>query len=404
MGKRFGGSEALRGVDFSVSTGEIVGLVGENGAGKSTLVKILTGVHPPSSGSVQIDGVDVALTSPRDAGERGVAVVHQESQLFPSLRVWENLAVTSGTIPGPGPFVSRAQARAEAQRVLDRFGANIDPNARVRSLLPIEQRLVEIARALAGQPSFLLLDEPTAALERSESRRLLAMLRDLRGQGTGLVLVSHHLEEVEQVSDRVVVLRDGRVAAELGRGRVERATIIESMLGHSVGTGGSAAADDRWGRPVARPQRAAIEIRGLRVLPTAVPTDLVVREGELVAVTGLVGAGTSSLLQHLVGGGPARSSEIRVVGHPARLTSPAAALRHGIGFLSQDRKRSGALPSHSVSWNVGLASLPALCSWGIRRNRRFADRAVAMRDRLGVRCASVAQPMRALSGGNQQKV
>lgn len=399
--KRFGGSEALRGVDFSVSTGEIVGLVGENGAGKSTLVKVLTGVHVPSTGSLQLDGEDVTFGSPRVAAERGVAVVHQDSQLFPSLRVWENLAITSGRIPGPGPFVSRPEARRAAVRVLDRFATRIDPDARVRALLPIERRLVEIARALAAQPSFLLLDEPTAALERSESRRLLDMLRELRDQGTGLVLVSHHLDEVEALADRVTVLRDGAVSAELRRGEFDHGRMIEAMLGHSLvdgGVGGGTA-----GRPAPSPE-VSIAIRQLRVLPTAQPVDVTVRRGELVAVTGLVGSGTSSFLEHLVGGGPARSAGISVAGRPVSLASPAAALRAGVGFLSQDRKRSGALPNHSVSWNVGLAALPLLCRNGFRRSGRIDGLARDMRDRLGVRCASVGQDMRTLSGGNQQKV
>jgi ABC-type sugar transport system ATPase subunit len=398
--KRFGGSEALRGVDFSVSTGEIVGLVGENGAGKSTLVKVLTGVHEPSAGTLQLDDRDVVFSSPRDAAERGVAVVHQESQLFPALRVWENLAVTSGRIPGPGPFVDRGEARRAAVRVLDRFGTRIDPDARVRALLPIERRLVEIARALSAHPSFLLLDEPTAALERSESRRLLAMLRELRGQGTGLVLVSHHLDEVEELADRVTVLRDGSVAGELRDGEIDHARMIQAMLGHAI-------ADDRAAGPATgrRPSgEDVLAIRRLRILPSARPVDLTIRRGELVAVTGLVGAGTSSLLEHLVGGGPARSAGITVAGRPTRLSSSASALRAGIGFLSQDRKRSGSLPNHSVSWNVGLAGLSALCWNGFRRDRRIDGLAQDMRDRLGVRCESVRQPMRTLSGGNQQKV
>lgn len=400
VGKRFGGSEALKDVDFSVTTGEIVGLVGENGAGKSTLVKLLTGVHQPSSGTLQIDGDDVVFSSPRDVRDRGVAVVHQDSQLFPSMRVWENLAITSGQVPGPGPFVSRPRARRAAMAVLDRFKTPIDPDARIRALLPIEQRLVEIARALSGHPSFLLLDEPTAALERSESRRLLAMLRELRTQGTGLVLVSHHLDEVEELADRVTVLRDGAVSAELMGDGIERASMIESMLGHAMTGVGDTQRTTAGVRPA---DRNAIAFRLLRVLPTALPTDLTIRQGELVAVTGLVGAGTSSLLEHLIGDGPAQSAEIRVDDRVAKLTSSAVALHHGIGFLSQDRKRSGALANHSVSWNVGLACLPSLCWNGWRRNDRIDDLANTMRDRLGVRCASVDQPMQSLSGGNQQK-
>lgn len=393
--KVFGGAVALCGVDFHVGAGEVVALVGENGAGKSTLVKILTGAYRPSSGVVRIDGREVEFEGPRDAQRHGVAVVHQDSQLFPSRRVWENLILTSGRIPRRGPFVSRSAAAAEARELLGQFNIAIDPGADVRSLTPIERRLLEIARAQNGEPAFVFLDEPTAALEVAESRRLLDLISELREHGTGVVLVSHHLDEVEELADRVYVLRDGACVEVLERSRVDHDGLVEAMLGRSLGDTRQPVPDELG------PEFLAVD--GLRLAEHSPPVDLAFSRGERVALVGLVGSGTTALLEHLIGEGPARSDDVRVAGESVRLSSPVRALRNRIGYLSQDRSGAGALPSHSINWNVSLAGMRQMCSFGVRKRGKMRAQAEQLGSRLSIRATGVDQCLAELSGGNQQK-
>ena len=392
---RFGGAVALRGVDFRVGAGEIVGLVGENGAGKSTLVKVLTGVQKPTSGTVSVDGTAVQFDNPRDAGRHGVAAVHQDSQLFPSRRVWENLVVTSGRIPLRGPFVSRAAAADATRELLAKFNIEIDPYATVGELKPIERRLLEIARSLNGDPAFLFLDEPTAALEVAESRRLLTLISELRDQGTGVVLVSHHLDEVEKLADRVCVLRDGECVATLDRSKVDHDSLVEAMLGHSLNEA-SQLLPGQVGAEYAA-------VQNLRLADGSKPVDLKFRRGERIGVVGLVGSGTTALLEHFIGEGSATSDGILIEGQPTRINSPVAAIRDRIGYLSQDRSGAGALRSHSLNWNIGLASLRRHCSFGWRQRSQMRAEAAEMSERLSIRATGVDQPLAELSGGNQQK-
>jgi ribose transport system ATP-binding protein len=394
--KRFGATVALDAVDFELRPFEIHALVGENGAGKSTLVKILTGATTPSEGRLLLAEQERTFRSPRDAQAAGIAVVHQDNQLFPDLTVWENVAATASVPAKVGPFVARRATGERVERVFDEFGIDVDARCRVRELAAANRKLVEIARALLLDPRFLLLDEPTATLTPDESDRLAELIGRLRDSGRGVVLVTHHLEEVLGLADRTTVLRDGRWAGTFSRTELSREVLVDAMLG------GQVEHRERIARGAL--DEAVLEVRDLRLATHARPVTFDARAGELVALVGLVGSGATALLERLGGARHDMPGQIRVRGRRARLRSPAEAVRHGMGYLPGDRKTAGIVADQSVAVNVALASLPAMSRWGWCDRRRLSAAADDARRRLGIRCRSTSQPIRELSGGNQQKV
>jgi ABC-type sugar transport system ATPase subunit len=391
VSKRFTATTALDAVDFDLRPGEVHGLVGENGAGKSTLVKVLTGVTQPSSGRVTLGDQPIHLTSPRTAAELGIAVVHQDNQLFEHLRVWEHLAVSAGR---PTTFVRRRAARAAATTIFDRLDVPIDVDATAAQLAPTERKVVEIARALARSSQFLLLDEPTAALDPTEAQRLATTIRRLADHGTGVVLVSHHLEEVISLADRVTVLRDGRNAGSFDRGRYSKRDLVTSMIGAIPATPEVRAPRDR--------AAVRLTMRNERLIPGTAGCDLDVHAGEIVAVVGLVGSGVSTLLATVAGARRATGS-VALPQRGRRISTTVDAVRSGVGYLPPDRKSSAILADLTVASNVMIGSLPKHTRIGFCSRRVLRESAAAVCDRLGVRYRSVDQAMSTLSGGNQQK-
>lgn len=392
---RYGNAAALDAVSFSLQPGEIHALVGENGAGKSTLVRVLTGATSPTNGSLVLDGMSVSFASPREAQAAGVAVVHQDNQLFPDLTVWENVAATASLPARFGPFVARRATARRVERIFDEFQIDVDPGGRARELAAAERKIVEIARAVLLEPRFLLLDEPTATLTPGESEHLAELIRRLRDSGQGIVLVTHHLEEVLGLADRTTVLRDGRWAGTYPRADLTRETLVRAMLGDQI--------EERARTAREGSEQAALEIEELQLSPSARPIRLSLRGGEIVAMVGLIGSGATALLERLSGSRNDLPAAIQVAGSRQKLRSPADAVRHGIGFLSADRKEAGIVGDQSVAVNVALASLPSLSRFGFCDRRRMGTMAENARRRLGIRCQSVRQPIRTLSGGNQQK-
>jgi ribose transport system ATP-binding protein len=392
---RYGNAAALDSVSFDLQMGEIHALVGENGAGKSTLVRVLTGATVPMDGTLLLDGQQTSFASPRDAQAAGVAVVHQDNQLFPDLTVWENVAATASLPSRVGPLVARRATCRRVERVFDEFGMDIDPLVKARTLAAAERKVVEIARALLLDPRFLLLDEPTATLTPDESERLAELIVRLRDSGRGIVLVTHHLEEVLGIADRTTVLRDGRWAGTFTRADLTRDVLISAMLGGQV--------EARLRTARAALDETVLEIRSLRLTPSARPIDLSVRRGELVAMVGLVGSGATALLERIGGARRDLPGTLVVRGRQRKLRSPADAVRHDIGYLSADRKGDGLVGEQSVAVNVALASLPKLTRAGFCDRRRIAAIAEEVKERLNIRCQSMHQPIRTLSGGNQQK-
>jgi ABC-type sugar transport system ATPase subunit len=413
--KRFGGVHALRGARLEVRGGEIMGLCGENGAGKSTLLKILSGVHPHGSysGQVIVDGREQRLAGPADARRAGIAVVHQELTLVPELTVAQNLML--GREPGRFGFVDEARLAAQARRDLERFGVgDIDIDQPVQELGIGTQQIIEIVRALPQEARILVLDEPTAALTARETELLIGWLKSLRARGTTCIFVSHRLDEVCRLCDRVTVLRDGRTAATLVTAETTIDRIVTEMVGRPIGH----TSQPRPAPPSASPPVLAVE--GLTVYRAGSASEtrpfvvegvsLSLRPGEITAVCGANGSGRTALLSSLFGCARAgMSGRVRVDGVPVALDSPRAAIRARLAFLPEDRKGQGIVPFMTVGQNLALPSLASPSAMGRRAHvglvdataeSRLARRRIRALDIRGDASASVVT----LSGGNQQKV
>lgn len=398
VSKSFGGVAALDGADLVLAAGEVHALIGENGAGKSTLINVATGVFPPDAGAVLVDGEPVQLTSPRFAAARGVAVVHQERNLVGAFSVAENLFL--GRTPTRGGLVSYRRIAEEARPWLDQVGLGLDPLVEARRLSPGQAQLLEIAKALAQRCKVLLLDEPTSSITEGESEHLFAILRELRDQGTAILFVSHKLEEVYALCDRVTVLRDGRnVVTARPLGAITRDEVVHAMVGRTV----DAAAAHDHGAPVGA---ARLELDAVSTEYGHDGVSLVVHAGEIVALYGLVGAGRTELARCLVGLARITGGRLLVDGEPVRIRNPYDALRHhGLGYVSEDRKAEGLILQHSISRNVGITiwdKLRRRLGWLSESQTRPAVEGHV--ERLRVKMQGLAQPVSGLSGGNQQKV
>jgi ABC-type sugar transport system ATPase subunit len=392
--KKFGPVVALDGVSFACERGEIHALLGENGAGKSTLVKMLVGAHQPDAGTLTFDDAPVTLHGPQDAIARSVAVVHQDYHVWNDLTVAENVI---GTLPRPpqrGGLTASRTMRDRARALLDRLEIAIDVDRPVRELDAAEKKFVEIARALALDATFLILDEPTASLEQRESERVLALLERLRGEDHGLILVTHRLEEVVRVADRATILRDGRNAGVVGRERMHGDVLVEAILGRTP---------DEPPVPRARTNEPVLQFAGVRTRPQAQPFDLTLHRGEILGLTGVVGSGAVHLVRALGGRRPLDGTLI-VNGAPLAIRSAADAVRAGIGTIPEDRKGAGLALEQSVADNIALASLHRISSFGFTNTKKRNALAEEYRATLGIRCASIEAPVGSLSGGNQQKV
>jgi ribose transport system ATP-binding protein len=388
--RTFGSTVALDGVDLSVRDGEVCALVGQNGAGKSTLMSILAGALAPDSGEMRIDGGPYTPRSPLDARRRGVAMIYQGLSLAPDLSVMENIAL--GAEPAPWGIVRRHEMRRVAVSALADLGhADIDPSASVGGMSPAAQQLVEIARALASGCRVLVLDEPTSSLTHGDARRLFEIIRRLRSQGQAIVYISHHLEEVMAVSDRFVVLRDGRVAGEGGTAGTPAESIVELMVGRAV--------DELYPRRACRPGSVALEVTD--VMPGRATLSL--RRGEILGIAGLLGAGRTRLIRTIFGLEPVQSGRVRVGTFDGE-ASVANRWKQGVGLLSEDRGAEGLAPDLNVADNLTLSKLRGLGPGPVVMPSAQDAAARAWIDRVGIRCAGPRQAVSALSGGNQQKV
>jgi len=388
--KAFGATVALDGVDLEVAPGEVCALVGQNGAGKSTLMGILAGALPPDAGEMELDGAAYRPRSPLEARRAGVQMIYQELSLAPHLSVAENVVL--GLEPARLGLMNWREARQRARQALAQLGhGEIAPDAPVSSLSVAGQQLVEIARAVAVGCRVLVLDEPTSSLAQDDARRLFELIRRLRGQGHAVVYISHFLEEVKQVADRFVVLRDGRNA---GGGRTAEASpreIVAMMAGSAVGEVYPRSARQR-GEPVLE-----LEAPG----PGSVPLKL--HRGEVVGIAGLLGAGRTHLLRSAFGLEPVRAGRVRVKAVEGQ-RSPARRWKQGVGFLSEDRKDEGLALGLSVADNVTLSRLDGLGPGPLVLPRPQETATARLVERLAIRCRGPRQPARELSRGNQQKV
>ena len=398
ISKRFPGVTALDSVQFTVGTGEVVALIGENGAGKSTLMKILAGIYKPDSGVIRWRGQPVSIRSPREASEFGIGIIHQELELIDTLDAAGNIFLgREPTWAGPLRLVDRKAMHTRAGKFLSRAGLQIAPDMPLRKLSTAQKQLVEIARALSQEARLLIMDEPTSSLTLSETERLMAVVTDLRADGVSVVYISHRLDEVERLAERVVVLRDGRNAGELTRPEINRDRMVQLMVGRDLNAlyAGNAA-----GRG-----RVCLEVRGLRTARyPAHAISLSIHAGEILGLAGLIGAGRSELVQAMFGVDSPRSGQFRLDGEPVEIHSPRDAIRRGIYLVPEDRRNAGLLTEMSVRENITLPDLARFSSSGFIRLGEEAHEARASCENLKIKTPSVETPAASLSGGNQQKV
>jgi len=396
ISKTFAGVRALKGVSFDLEEGEVHALVGENGAGKSTLIKVVTGAHAPDEGTMEVRGRVIDSHDPVSARALGIAAIYQQPALFPDLTVAENLAL--GLEPGGAWRRIRWGMRNErARQLLGRIGAEIDPEEGVRRLSMPEQQLVEIARALGSDARILIMDEPTASLSDKEVGNLFRVIRELKGQGVGIVYISHRLEELPEVADRVTALRDGALVGTRPMAEVDRAALIRMMVGRELSA--------VFPKIQVEPGAIVLEVEGLSCRASGVRNvGFSVRAGEILGLAGLVGAGRTELARVLFGVTPADAGTIRLRGVAVAVRSPAQAVALGIAYVPEDRRRHGVISEFSVAANATLTTLRANSRRGLidfARERAVAEEFVG---KLGIKAASIDAPAGELSGGNQQKV
>jgi ABC-type sugar transport system ATPase subunit len=396
VSKRFGGIRAVVDADVELPAGEVHGLVGENGAGKSTLSKIIAGVHSPDAGEVLVDGEPVRFGSPRDALAAGIATIAQEIALVPRGTVEENVLL--GVEPSQGGVVRWRELRRRFREVETRVAFGLSPGVRVSSLRTAEQQKVEILRAIAREARLIVMDEPTAALTRDESERLLETIRLLAEGGTSVLLVSHHLEEVLSVCSLVTVMRDGRIVRTGAAQDETPATLVNAMIGREV------TLEHPPKRPPAPDAQVVLEVRGLTRGRELGDVSLAVRAGEIVGLAGLVGSGRTEVARAIFGADPLDAGEIRLDGRPIRVHGPRQAARHGIAMLPESRKEQGLVMVRSVRENMTLPTLDDYARAGVVSRRRERARAGELSRDLGIRTPSLDAQVSTLSGGNQQKV
>ncbi len=402
--KTFPGVRALDGVSFDLHRGELHALVGENGAGKSTLMKILAGVypHPEYGGEIIIDGQVRQFSGVRDAEEAGIAVIFQELSLIKEMSVGENIFL--GREPRRFGVIRWEELYRRAQQLLDDVHLDIDPHTPIRNLGIGQQQLVEIAKALSHEARILVLDEPTAALTDAEVATLFGILRKLRARGVGMIYISHKLEEVFSISDRITVLRDGRTVDTRATSEFDEAQVIARMVGREVGDI-FPAVDHQQGEVVFAVQGLSVEdpvVPGKRLVKDI---SFSVRRGEVLGIAGLMGAGRSDLLMGIFGAHAGRvTGEVRIDGQRARITSPADAIKQGIGFVTEDRKRFGLVLDQSILNNMTLAGLKRISGRFITSLGAESAAGERSMKELRVKANSVFTIANTLSGGNQQKV
>jgi len=394
--KSFGNVRALRSVSFDLQAGEVHALLGENGAGKSTLIKVATGAHAPDEGTIAVGGRRHAALTPALAHAEGIACIYQQPALFPDLTVAENLALRLEPA-GNWRRVNWRERRTRAEELLRRVGAEIPPDTEARDLSMPEQQLVEIAGALGAGARIVIMDEPTASLTAREQERLYGLVRGLRASGVGVIYISHRLEEIFALADRVTVLRDGATAGTFQASEVTEAGLIRLMVGREL-----AQLYPARGQSAGSP---ALELRGVAGPAGGVrDVSFTVRSGEVFGLAGLVGAGRTELAHVLFGLAPATAGEIRLAGEAVTIDSPATALRHGLAYVPEDRRRHGVVVEMPVAQNITLAAHRRVFPHGwlaAGAERNVADEFIA---RLGIRTAGPDAAVATLSGGNQQKV
>jgi len=398
LNKSFPGVRALDDCQFELVAGEVHALMGENGAGKSTLMKVLAGVYQKDSGDIRIDGNVVEISSPRAAQALGIGIIHQELNLMNHLSVAQNIFIGREPLGRLGLFVDKRKMDEDTQKICDRLHLNLDPRTPVGDLTVARQQMVEIAKALSFDSRVLIMDEPTAALNNAEIDDLFRIIRQLKSQGVGIVYISHKMDELKRISDRVTVMRDGQYIATVPTATTSMETIISMMVGRTLFDGDGPVIPDTQ-------REVVLEVKGLNRGRTIKDVNFVVRKGEILGFAGLMGAGRTEVARAVFGADPVDSGEIWVHGTKVRITTPVDAVKSGIGYLSEDRKHFGLATGMDVESNIVLATMSRFLSLGFfLKHPAMRQIATSFVKQLGIKTPSVSQKVALLSGGNQQKI
>ena len=393
ISKTYGSVQVLHGVSLQVLPGEVHGLLGENGAGKSTLLNILSGVISKDAGTVEIDGKPVQITSPREAAQAGIAMIHQELQQVPELTVAQNIYLGAALRRAGGLLVDRKAQEAEARRLLAPLDPGIDVRAPIRGLRVAQRQIVEIAKALRAQARIIAMDEPTSSLTPKEFERLVDVIQTLAAQGVSIIYVSHKLDEVFRLCQQATILRDGRLVAQVPIAQTSVTQVIETMVGRqlSQATHRSFASD-----------KVLLAVRALTRGNVVQGASFDLHEGEVLGIAGLVGAGRTELMRLLAGVDRADNGEILVNGR-APGAGPRGHIRAGLGLVPEERKRDGIIRHRPVTSNVGLPALQRFSRLGLIRKAALKGRAERLMKDVGLRPLDVTRAIGSFSGGNQQK-
>ena len=392
--KSFPGVQALRAVDLELSAGEVLAVLGENGAGKSTLIKVLGGAHRPDSGTIHVGGQPAQIHNPVDAQRAGISIIYQEFNLIPALSARENIFL--GRERTRFGLLRQEEESRQARALFARLGVDLNPDVPCRELSVAQQQLVEIAKALSLDARILVMDEPSATLTPPEVERLFAIIRDLRAQGLGLIYISHRLEEIFAMADRVLVLRDGQRVGAKPIGDVTRGELIEMMVGRQL--------EQEFPQRARQPGPDRLVVRKLCRGRKVREVSFRIRRGEVLGLTGLVGAGRTEVARCLFGADRADSGAIELDGRPLSIHHPREAIRAGVALLTEDRKSQGLVLGQSVRENFGLPNLSRFSRLGVVRETAERAAFAGYVQSLRIRIPHQEQLARNLSGGNQQKV
>ena len=396
VSKRFLGVHALKGVHFDLRCGEVHALVGENGAGKSTLMKVLTGIHQPDGGEIFFEGKPYAVKNIGEAQNLGISMIHQELNMMNDLTVAQNVFI--GRELKKGPWLDDAGMVRETQKIFDRIGIKIDPKTKLGRLTVGKQQMVEIAKAVSRDCKLLILDEPTAALTQTEIEDLFRIMGDLKAKGIGMVYISHRMDEISRISDRITVMRDGEYVGTVDTVSVTKDDIINMMIGRVVYE------DPKTHSEVPEDAETVLEVKNLSSGNLFKDVSFKLRKGEILGFSGLMGAGRTEVARAIFGADPHDGGEIFVNGRRVNIKTPEDAVKLGIGYLSEDRKRYGLLLDKSVAENTALASIDKYTKGGIINDRQIKAEAREENAKLRTKTPSMEQLLKNLSGGNQQKV
>lgn len=396
ISKRFPGVRALKGVDFELRRGEVHALVGENGAGKSTLMKVLTGIYQPDDGEIFFGGKPYAVKNIGEAQALGIAMIHQELNMMNDLTVAQNVFI--GREIKKGFWLKDAEMVKETQKIFDRIGIKIDPKMQLGRLTVGKQQMVEIAKAVSRDCKLLILDEPTAALTQTEIEELFRIMEDLKAKGIGMIYISHRMDEINRISDRITVMRDGEYVGTVDTASVTKDDVINMMIGRVVYE------DPKTHSEVPDDAEVVLEVKHLSSGNAFNDVSFTLRRGEILGFSGLMGAGRTEVARAIFGADPHDGGEIFVNGKRVNIKTPEDAVKLGIGYLSEDRKRYGLLLDKSITENSALASIDKYTKGIFINDRRAKAEAKEENLKLRTKTPSMDQLLKNLSGGNQQKV